>query len=281
MKAGRPASSSGGGGSVRCSTGTPTCWKNRPAQAGPPRVPAHGQDWTSVLRGDADTVSMLTLTALLSQLLVAFMVTTKPGTAALVVATGLVRGFGVKNTVPVTDWSSVLRGKSSGKSGLGRHGLLPVRSGPDDNSTKVAHLSPRGQRVRDAYAPLVRNVESGWRRGSARRRSQLSGMPWSRRCLPPTPRCPRVDRDPRPVIVLRRPSRGPVRQVAGQTNGCARALWPPMKCSPTWRRVDRTTHAVRRRVQPRSRAPGTTESQARQVRQRRPGMRRVNECYTK
>jgi len=135
----------------------------RPAQAGPPRVPAHGQDWAPVLRGAADTVSMLTLTPLLSQLLVALMVDyADAGGGALVVAEGLVRGFGMKNTVPMNDVPPVLGVKSSGKSGLERHGLLTVRPDPDDKSIKVAHLSPRGQRARDAYPPLVRKVESDW-----------------------------------------------------------------------------------------------------------------------
>jgi hypothetical protein len=103
-----------------------------------------------------DTVSMLTLSALLSQLLVVFMVSYEAaGGAALVVAEGLARGFGMKNTVPVTDLSPALGVESSGKSGLGRHGLLTVRLDPDDKSIKVAHLSPRGQRVRDALKPTL------------------------------------------------------------------------------------------------------------------------------
>jgi hypothetical protein len=135
----------------------------RPAQAGPPRLPAHGQDWAPVLRGDGDTVSMLTLTALLSQLLVAFMVDYgDAGGGALVVAESLVRRFGIKNTAPINDLPSVLGVSGSGKSGFERHGLVAVRPDPDDRPIKVAHLSLRGQRARDAYAVLVGNVESDW-----------------------------------------------------------------------------------------------------------------------
>jgi hypothetical protein len=135
----------------------------RPARSGPPRIPAHGQDWAPVLRGDEDTVSMLALTPLLSQLLVAFMVDyADAGGGALVVAEGLARGFAKRNNVPVNDVPAVLGVNGSGRSGLERHGLVTVRPDPDGGAIKVAHLSMTGQRARDAYAVLVRNVESDW-----------------------------------------------------------------------------------------------------------------------
>jgi hypothetical protein len=137
--------------------------RSRAAQAGPPRLPAHGQDWAPVLRGDADTASMLTLTPLLSQLLVAFMVDyAEAGGGALVVAEGLVRGFGMKNTVPMNEMPPVLGVNGRGKSGLERHGLVTVRPDPDDRRIKGAHLSLAGQRARDTYAVLVPNIERDW-----------------------------------------------------------------------------------------------------------------------
>lgn len=137
--------------------------RSRPAHSGPPRLPAHGQDWTPVLRGEGDTVSMLPLTALLSQLLVAFMVDyAEAGGGALVVAEGLARGFGTKNAVPTEDVPSVLGVNGSGRSGLERHGLVAVQSGPGDEPSRVAKLTPKGQRVRDRYTALVRTVESDW-----------------------------------------------------------------------------------------------------------------------
>ncbi len=135
----------------------------RPAQAGPPRLPAHGRDWAPVLRGEGDTVSMLTLTPLLSQLLMAFMVDyADAGGGALVVAEGLVRGFGRRNTVPMDDLPTVLGVNGGGKSGLERHGLVTAGPDPEDRPIKVAQLSLPGQRARDTYAELVRNVESEW-----------------------------------------------------------------------------------------------------------------------
>ncbi|HTX10466.1 MAG TPA: hypothetical protein VME22_17715 [Solirubrobacteraceae bacterium] len=135
----------------------------RPAQSGRPRVPAHGQDWAPVLRGDGDTVSMLTLTALFSQLLVAFMVDYADARGgALVVAEGLVHGFGTKNTVPTEEVPSVLGINGSGTSGLERHGLVSVQPVAGERPIKVVQLTQRGQRVRDRYATLVREVESDW-----------------------------------------------------------------------------------------------------------------------
>ena len=149
----------------------------RPAQAGPPRLPAHGQDWAPVLRGDGDTVSGLTLTALLSQLLVAFMVDyADAGGGALVVAEGLARGFAKRNNVPVNDVPAVLGVNGSGRSGLERHGLVTVRPDPDGGAMLTrctcAMSSPNGERH------------------SASRRSQRSGMPWSRRRPRSIPRSP-------------------------------------------------------------------------------------------
>lgn len=137
--------------------------RSRPTQTGPPRIPAHGQDWAPVLRGDGDTVSMLTLTALLSQLLVAFMVDyAEAGGGPLVVAEGLARGFGTKNTVPIENVPRVLGVNGNGRSGLERHDLVAVQSGPGDGPSRIAQLTPKGQRVRDRYTALVRNVESDW-----------------------------------------------------------------------------------------------------------------------
>ena len=46
--------------------------KFRPAKAGPPRIPAHGQDWAPVLREEGVSSADLPLTALLSQALTGF-----------------------------------------------------------------------------------------------------------------------------------------------------------------------------------------------------------------
>lgn len=137
--------------------------RSRPGSPGPPRVPAHGQDWAPVVRGQADTVSVPTVTALLSQLLVAFSVDyAEAGGAALVVAEGLVRGFGPNDRAAVEDLPPVLGVKASGRSGLERHGILSVHRDPTDRQIMVAQLTALGARVRDEYARLVEGVESDW-----------------------------------------------------------------------------------------------------------------------
>ena len=45
-----------------------------PEQPGPPRIPAHGQDWPVVLREEGDDAGQLPLPALLSEVLAAFSV---------------------------------------------------------------------------------------------------------------------------------------------------------------------------------------------------------------
>ena len=65
--------------------------------------------------------------------------------------------------VPLNEVPPALGVKGSGKSGLERHGLVTVRPDPGKRSIKVAYLSVTGQRVRDTYPILVRDVESDWR----------------------------------------------------------------------------------------------------------------------
>lgn len=136
----------------------------RPARAGPPRIPARGQDWVPVIRGRDDTVSALTLTALLSQLLIAFTAEYEEasGVLSLVEAEGLVRGFGSDNAAPMKDLPPVLGVNGSGRSGLERHRIVSVRSSLTDTPIKIAHLTARGQSVRNRYVGLVATIESDW-----------------------------------------------------------------------------------------------------------------------
>jgi hypothetical protein len=130
----------------------------RPADPGPPRIPARSQDWAPVIRNkdDRDTVAALPLTALLSQLLAAFIVDyAGAGGGLLSIAEGLFRAFGAADTAPMQDLPSFLGVDGRGKSGLERHGILSVRD-------RTAHLTPLGHRIRDGYTALPRWVESDW-----------------------------------------------------------------------------------------------------------------------
>ena len=135
----------------------------RSAEPGPPRIPAHGQDWAPVVRGDGDTVSALSLIPLLSQLLVAFTIDyAGSGGVALIVADGLFRGFGQEDVALMKNLPPVLGVNGAGKSGLERHGVVSVRPDPKDGRVNVAVLSTIGRRVRDDYPVIVRKVESDW-----------------------------------------------------------------------------------------------------------------------
>jgi hypothetical protein len=135
----------------------------RPARPGPPRIPAHGQDWAPVIRKDADTASGLGLTAILSQLLVWYTIDySEQGGAALVIAEGLVRGFGTKDVAPIEDLPPVLGVSGTGRSGLERHHVVSVQTPTADSGIKVAQLTTIGQRVRDDYGALVRSIERDW-----------------------------------------------------------------------------------------------------------------------
>ena len=137
--------------------------RSRPAQAGPPRIPAHGHDWAPVVRGDGDTVRGLPLTALLSQLLVAFTIDyAEANGGVLVLVEGFVRGFGTRNAVPMKHLPAVLGVNGTGKSLLERHGFVSVKTNGKVKAIDVAHLNSKGQRERDMYRGLVRTVESDW-----------------------------------------------------------------------------------------------------------------------
>lgn len=60
------------GDKLRASDISMTGGRYIPAEAGPPRIPAHGHDWPVVLRASHSSVSQLPLTALISQTLTAF-----------------------------------------------------------------------------------------------------------------------------------------------------------------------------------------------------------------
>jgi hypothetical protein len=135
----------------------------RPGQAGPPRIPPHGDDWRPVVRGDGDTVSGLGVTALLSQLLVGFTIDCDAaGLGSLAVIEGLAAGFGDRQAVPLTELPRSLGITGSGRTGLERHGYVTVTPDPDRPRGKLATLTPRGARARDARGPLPQEVESAW-----------------------------------------------------------------------------------------------------------------------
>jgi len=137
-----------------------------PGNPDAPRIPPHGQDWPPVLRGEGDTVSGLGLSALLGQALVGFTIDYEAfGLSSLMVAEGLVRGFGDHNAVPLNNLPRHLGVNGSGRSSLERHGLVAVTAvGGTAHLDKLTRLTPVGQQTRDAYRRQVKEVENDWRR---------------------------------------------------------------------------------------------------------------------
>lgn len=150
-----------------------------PAKVGPPRVPAHGKDWSPVVRATtakatkapattASDVDDLPLFALLSQVLVAFAIDYEehqPG--PLATAANVLRWI-PDGDVPLAELPRLAGVTGAGTSGLERHGVVSVTTGRPPAGPS-ARLTDVGRRLRDAYEPSTRAVEAAWveRHGAA------------------------------------------------------------------------------------------------------------------
>ena len=129
-----------------------------PAEAGPPRVPAHGQEWPVVLR-DRGAIDELSIGALLGQALVAFTIdydTTSQG-----VFGGLnnaIRFFQYLPDagIPLAEARSSGGVTGTGRSNFERHRLVVVREGR-------VFPTARGLVIREAYPVRAFDVEDAWR----------------------------------------------------------------------------------------------------------------------
>jgi hypothetical protein len=132
----------------------------RAAQLGPPRIPAHGQDWKPVLRSAGSSAASLSLTALLSQALVAFAIEYETHAGSLSDAVHALApldpaGAPLKAAPPRAELTG------TGKSRLERHGIVKVESRPGRGP--IARLTSLGEYLRDAYGPTTARVEATWR----------------------------------------------------------------------------------------------------------------------
>jgi hypothetical protein len=129
-----------------------------------------GADWKAVPRDpNADTVSALSMLALLSQALVGFAVAYESRLPfAIVVGVYLDAAF-ADSAVPLADTPRALMITGTGKSSLERHGAVEV-----DRSKQVT-LTAVGRELRDAYRPTVSAVESSME-ATAPMRAALEGL---------------------------------------------------------------------------------------------------------
>jgi hypothetical protein len=133
-----------------------------PEKLGPPHIPAHGQDWLPVLRRDVDTVNDLPLSALLSQVLVAFAIDYESQAAAsLATSANVLRLIGDEG-VPLDRLPPGADVTGSGRSGMERHGQIVVDRDPSNPIKKLAHLTPSARHIRDAYSPMTAESERRW-----------------------------------------------------------------------------------------------------------------------
>jgi hypothetical protein len=123
-----------------------------PAVDGPPRLPAHGQDWVPVVREQAPDDD-LPLTALLSQLYAAFAIDVEA--VAYSLANLVVFQSIPDEGLPIAD----LPAGSPSPEGWERHGLATIDRGPEPRRVR---LTPLAARLRDAYEQLTDGVERDW-----------------------------------------------------------------------------------------------------------------------
>lgn len=135
-----------------------------PEDPGPPRIPAHGQDWPVVLREPGSDTRQLPLPALLSQVLAAFAIDyERERFGSLPAASNFLRLVG-------DDGMTLGRARAlGGVSGNGktlheRHRDVVVEPGRPRDMSRRVFLTPKGRRVRDAYPHLVREIEDQWRK---------------------------------------------------------------------------------------------------------------------
>lgn len=135
-----------------------------------------GQDWKPVPRATAGPMADLPLSALLSQLCVAFaMAYEQASPVAFALATRILLPIPASGR-PVRDLRS-----SPGLSALIRHGFIHATGSGHD---AIAHLTPRGLAAQSAHASRVAAVEAEWqaRFGKAR----IAALRQALHALPPT-----------------------------------------------------------------------------------------------
>ena len=129
---------------------------------GPPRIPAHGQDWPVVIREPGRVAGNLPLPALLSQVLAAFAIDyERERLGHLPVVSNFLRFVGDEGVT--LERAQALGGVSgNGKTLHERHLNVVVEPGRARDKSRRVYLTPKSRRMRDAYPHLVREIEQRW-----------------------------------------------------------------------------------------------------------------------
>lgn len=133
-----------------------------PEDPGPPRIPAHGQDWPVVMRKRDSVAADLPLPALLSQVLAAFAIDyERERLGHLQDVSNFLRFVGDEG-VPLAR-AQVLGGVSgNGKTAHERHVDVVVEPGRASDKGRRVYLTAKGRGMRDAYPYLVAEIEREW-----------------------------------------------------------------------------------------------------------------------
>jgi hypothetical protein len=126
-------------------------------------VPAHGQDWRPVRRGEGDTVSAVPLTGSLSQALVAFAIDYEARPMWPLASTTLVVQHLRAEPMPLAHVPGEHGIAGNGKSLLERHGVAVVTIDPTNPRRRLVQLTPRGDSIRRNHEHALAECEAAWR----------------------------------------------------------------------------------------------------------------------
>jgi hypothetical protein len=125
-------------------------------------LPAHGTDWKPVVRGEEDSVTSVSVTALLSQALVAFTIDYEDRFPWPLANTATVLCHIDKEPRPLADLPAGHGIKGNGKTLLERHLIVNVTPDPGDRRKKLVSLSDRGELVLAHHPKRLDAVEKEW-----------------------------------------------------------------------------------------------------------------------
>ena len=132
-----------------------------PAEPGPPRIPARGQEWPVVVR--TGTHAAVPLPALLSQVLAAFTLDYEGEQLGSLAWASMFLRFVPDEGLPLAQARTLGGVVGNGKCGPERHLCVAVEPAKPSDGTRMVYLAPKSKRARDAYPALVSDIEERWR----------------------------------------------------------------------------------------------------------------------
>ena len=132
-----------------------------PAEPGPPRKPARGEEWPVVPR-DANETPSLTLPALLSWALTAFTLDYEAHELGSLAWASVFLKHVPDEGMPLGEARKLCDVVGNGRSGPERHLCVVVTPGKPSDMSRTVYLTPKSKLVRDAWPWLVGEVEREW-----------------------------------------------------------------------------------------------------------------------